>query len=72
MSTFLCELSTPLVNLRGLLVVQKKEETIFFKVNDALVAILFVVFRILYFPIMLWRMVYGFKFLVVRSELGLT
>ena len=66
MSCFLCELSTILVNLRAILVVQKKEDRLYFKINDALTAVLFFVFRIFYFPVMIWRMLVGFKFTGVR------
>ena len=65
MCCFLCELSTILVNLRAILVVQKKEDRLYFKLNDALTAVLFIVFRIVYFPIMIWRIFIGFRFTAV-------
>jgi len=65
MSCLLCELSTILVNLRAILVVQKKDDTLFFKLNDVLTAILFFVFRIFYFPVMIWRICVGFKVVAV-------
>jgi TLC domain len=69
MGSLTSELSTPLVNLRALLVVHKLEGTLAFKLNDIVTAILFFVFRILLYPYLGWRMVYAFNLL---SEVSLT
>lgn len=68
MNTFLCEVSTVLVNARGILIVHKQEDKTYFKINNYVTAFLFVVFRIFYIPIMIYRMVQGFKYLPVSAD----
>jgi uncharacterized MAPEG superfamily protein len=55
------------VNLRALMVVHKMEGHTVFKLNDNLIAVLFFVFRILYYPFMTYRMIYAFRFLDVSK-----
>ncbi len=62
------EISTPLVNIRFLLQTHKKDGTLLFKLNDYTCGVLFIFFRIIFYPILTWRMIYGMKFLPVTSH----
>ncbi len=63
MGSLTSEVSTPLVNLRALLVIHKLENTLAFKLNDIITGILFFIFRILLYPYLGWKMVYAFNYL---------
>ena len=68
MGILVSEISTPLVNLRALLVIHKKEGTLAFKLNDGIAAVLFLVFRIILYPALGYRLVKGFELLVIMVE----
>jgi hypothetical protein len=64
MGILISEVSTPLVNLRSLLQVHKMEGTLAFKLNDAITGVLFLIFRIVLYPIFGYQLVIGFFYLV--------
>ena len=64
MGTLISEVTTPLVNLRSLLQVHKLDSTLAFKLNDAITGILFIIFRIILYPILAYKLVIGFSYLV--------
>ncbi len=65
MGSLISEISTPLVNIRGMMQVQNMEGTLIFKINDYVTGALFIVFRIFLYPTLGYRMVRGFELLDV-------
>ena len=63
MASMLSEVSTPLMNLRALLLVHEKSDKLCFKVNDITFGILFIISRIMFLPFLNWRMIQGFSLL---------
>jgi hypothetical protein len=69
MGILISEVSTPLVNLRSLLQVHKMEDTLSFKLNDGVTGLLFLIFRIILYPIFGYQLVIGFFYLVRKSKM---
>jgi len=69
MGILISEVSTPLVNLRSLLQVHKMESSLVFKLNDAIAAVLFLIFRIILYPILGYQLIIGFFYLVSSSAI---
>ena len=65
MGSLISEISTPLVNIRGMMQVHKMEGSLIFKINDYVTGLLFVVFRVFLYPTLGYRMVRGFELLDV-------
>ena len=66
MGSLLTEISTPLVNIRGMMQVHKMDGSPIYKLNDYLTGALFVIFRIILYPTLGYRMVRGFELNDVR------
>ena len=66
MASLISEISTPLVNIRGLMQVHKMEDSAIFKLNDYVTGLFFVAFRIVLYPVLGYRMIRGFELYDVR------
>jgi len=66
MASLISEVSTPLVNIRGLMQVHKMEDSAIFKLNDYVTGLFFVAFRIVLYPTLGYRMIRGFELYDVR------
>ena len=65
MGSLVSEISTPLVNIRGMMQVHKMEDSLIFKINDYVTGALFIAFRIVLYPTLGYRMVAAFDLLDV-------
>jgi len=54
-ATFITEISTPFVNYRSIMLTQRQGDTRLFKANLIAFGILFFLFRVLYYPVMIYR-----------------
>eukprot|EP00347_Sterkiella_histriomuscorum_P009752 403340025 len=62
-SSLITEISTPFVNYRQIILTQKKADSPWYTINSLLFAGSFFVFRILFYPITIWRLYIGVNLL---------
>ena len=61
-ASFITEISTPFVNYRSIMLTQKQGHTQIFKLNLYIFGALFFLFRVLFYPVTTYRLIYGYKF----------
>ena len=65
--SMITEISTIFLNFRTILILQKKGDTVLFKINLFLFVILFIISRILFYPVTIYRIYCGFLILDYES-----
>ena len=59
--SYITEISTPFMNYRTMLIVQGKGKGMLFNLNMYSFGLLFLVFRVLFYPFTIYRLIYGYK-----------
>ena len=58
-ATYISEISTPFVNCRAFMVIHENRASMFFSVNNVIFALLFFIFRVCFYPFLIWRLGYA-------------
>jgi hypothetical protein len=66
--SFLTEISTPFLNYRSLMLTQRQQDSLLFKLNLGVFGALFFAFRVLFYPVIIYRGVQAYALIDVKKQ----